>query len=293
MKIVLKNIGKLQCADIDIDGITVIAGANNTGKSTVSKALYAFFNGLYKVEDEFLEDKRHSVQNIIANMHSDEEFEFDEYAYDYADEIVKRWSGLGNDFKDFQLLFSSMIGKQAFDSLDGADIKKAYDEMNSVFDISFEQFVSKKISEYYYSEFQSQVNNIYNNKNAEIELTLKSKKYNIVIADNNVNSINAIEQINTEAVYIDDPFILDNCTSHLSYTKSIMFSPLHKQRLSRHLYNYSRNVRINKSVIENIIKEKKLEKIEILFEQVVKGKIGTLKPHRFSYFEDGHRRIEN
>lgn len=57
MKIVLKNIGKLQCADIDIDGITVIAGANNTGKSTVSKALYAFFNGLYKVEDEFLEDK--------------------------------------------------------------------------------------------------------------------------------------------------------------------------------------------------------------------------------------------
>ena len=287
MKIVLKNIGKLQCADIDIDGITVIAGANNTGKSTVSKALYAFFNGLYKVEDEFLEDKRHSVQNIIANMHSDEEFEFDEYAYDYADEIVKRLSGLGNDFKDFQLLFSSMIGKQAFDSLDRADIKKAYDEMNSVFDISFEQFVSKKISEYYYSEFQSQVNNIYNNKNAEIELTLKSKKYNIVIADNNVNSINAIEQINTEAVYIDDPFILDNCTSHLSYTKSIMFSPLHKQRLSRHLYNYSRNVRINKSVIENIIKEKKLEKIEILFEHVVKGKIGTLKPHRFSYFEDG------
>ena len=33
MKIFLKNIGKLKSADVEIKGITIIAGENNTGKS--------------------------------------------------------------------------------------------------------------------------------------------------------------------------------------------------------------------------------------------------------------------
>ena len=40
MRITLKNIAKVKTADIDIKGITVIAGDNNTGKSNIGKALY-------------------------------------------------------------------------------------------------------------------------------------------------------------------------------------------------------------------------------------------------------------
>ena len=35
MRLYLKNVGKVSEADIKLDGITVIAGENNTGKSTV------------------------------------------------------------------------------------------------------------------------------------------------------------------------------------------------------------------------------------------------------------------
>ena len=35
MKLVLKNVGKVQNAAVEINGITVIAGENDTGKSTV------------------------------------------------------------------------------------------------------------------------------------------------------------------------------------------------------------------------------------------------------------------
>ena len=35
MKLTLKNIGKIGTASVEINGITVIAGENNTGKSTV------------------------------------------------------------------------------------------------------------------------------------------------------------------------------------------------------------------------------------------------------------------
>ncbi|WP_276946094.1 AAA family ATPase, partial [Eisenbergiella massiliensis] len=44
MKLSLKNIGKIETASVEINGITVIAGENNTGKSTVGRALFAVFN---------------------------------------------------------------------------------------------------------------------------------------------------------------------------------------------------------------------------------------------------------
>lgn len=46
MRFIIKNIGAIEQADIDIEGITIIAGENNVGKSTVGKALYAFLHDM-------------------------------------------------------------------------------------------------------------------------------------------------------------------------------------------------------------------------------------------------------
>ncbi|MBQ2431200.1 MAG: AAA family ATPase, partial [Campylobacter sp.] len=52
MKISLRNIGLIEKADVDINGITVIAGKNNTGKSTVAKSLYSVFKAFYNIDDK-------------------------------------------------------------------------------------------------------------------------------------------------------------------------------------------------------------------------------------------------
>ena len=39
MNLTIKNLAKISEANVSIDGITVIAGYNSTGKSTISKAL--------------------------------------------------------------------------------------------------------------------------------------------------------------------------------------------------------------------------------------------------------------
>ena len=44
MKIKLKNIAKIIEADIDMNGISIIAGNNNIGKSTILKSIYAAVN---------------------------------------------------------------------------------------------------------------------------------------------------------------------------------------------------------------------------------------------------------
>ena len=54
MKLFLKNIGKIAETTVEIKGISVIAGENNTGKSTVGKALFSVFNSFYKIQEQIL-----------------------------------------------------------------------------------------------------------------------------------------------------------------------------------------------------------------------------------------------
>ncbi len=46
MELQLKNIGMIKEATVKLDGLTVIAGENDTGKSTVAKNLHYEINSL-------------------------------------------------------------------------------------------------------------------------------------------------------------------------------------------------------------------------------------------------------
>ena len=57
MKLKLENVGKIRSANIDLNGITVIAGENNTGKSTIGKMLFCVFHAFYKIEEQIREER--------------------------------------------------------------------------------------------------------------------------------------------------------------------------------------------------------------------------------------------
>ena len=48
MLLKIENLGMVDRANIEVNGITIIAGDNNTGKSTIGKALFAIFNAIVK-----------------------------------------------------------------------------------------------------------------------------------------------------------------------------------------------------------------------------------------------------
>lgn len=52
MRLEIQHFSKIKQASIKLDGITVIAGENNTGKSTVGKILSCMFNSMYKVDEK-------------------------------------------------------------------------------------------------------------------------------------------------------------------------------------------------------------------------------------------------
>ena len=79
MKLKLKNIGKITSAEVEIAGITVIAGPNSTGKSTISKSLFCeCFNSLHNLSQKSEKKSKRSqsdscflitLMNILKNLY--------------------------------------------------------------------------------------------------------------------------------------------------------------------------------------------------------------------------------
>ena len=67
MRLEINNFAKIRKASIDIDGITVIAGNNNTGKSTVGKVLFSMYNALCDIAEQ-VDRQRKKRQSEEKNM---------------------------------------------------------------------------------------------------------------------------------------------------------------------------------------------------------------------------------
>mgnify|MGYP000678764306 FL=1 len=64
MNLKIRNFGAIKNADIKVDGITVITGNNNTGKSTIGKIFYTFFNSFYDMETKIENSIKAKQQSV-------------------------------------------------------------------------------------------------------------------------------------------------------------------------------------------------------------------------------------
>ena len=67
MELRIRNFAKILKADIKIDGITIIAGNNNIGKSTVGKILDAVFNATYDIDEKMNKARIDSLASMLRN----------------------------------------------------------------------------------------------------------------------------------------------------------------------------------------------------------------------------------
>ena len=66
MKLTIHNFAKISHAEIQLDGLTVIGGDNNTGKSTIGKVLYSIFRGTSDITRRIKEERIKAVREIFA-----------------------------------------------------------------------------------------------------------------------------------------------------------------------------------------------------------------------------------
>ncbi|CAA6823258.1 MAG: ABC transporter, ATP-binding protein [uncultured Sulfurovum sp.] len=65
MELQLKNIGMIKEANVKLDGLTVIAGENDTGKSTVGKVFYVLVKGMKLFVSEW---KEKNAENLSTSL---------------------------------------------------------------------------------------------------------------------------------------------------------------------------------------------------------------------------------
>ena len=71
MRLTIKNIGIIKEADIKLSGLTVIAGENDTGKSTVGKLMFAIIKTLNKYKDELEEGREYQILKTVERIYFD------------------------------------------------------------------------------------------------------------------------------------------------------------------------------------------------------------------------------
>ena len=68
MKLTIEKFAKIKKADIELNGITVVTGYNDTGKSTIGKILYSVFNSLKSVDASVNNKRRRDISKICDEI---------------------------------------------------------------------------------------------------------------------------------------------------------------------------------------------------------------------------------
>ena len=238
MEIFIKNIGKVKEANIKIAGITVIAGENDTGKSTISKSLFTVFNSFYNIDKKISEQQKDFIKFTIAKN----------FAYDL--ELVKNIV-LGDTF-NFNQLVNEIIKNSEIYKYDDIDLKNKIVEhfkkynLNLIEDNGIHEIIEKIkeilnipnaeaeksiLNENLNNEFNKQINNIFSGEEGIIEIKIKDKRIKLKVFENKIENIENTPRINisTEALYLDDPFIIDsnfynNPSNHKEFLRYKLFS---------------------------------------------------------------------
>lgn len=74
MQIKLENIGIVKNSSIALNGLTVITGKNNSGKSTVGKTLYALLDSVSNISEKFEKDKCNYIKKTLDEIGEDLHF---------------------------------------------------------------------------------------------------------------------------------------------------------------------------------------------------------------------------
>ena len=281
MKLTINNIGKLKNAEVVIDGITVITGENDTGKSTVGKVLWSVFNGFYEIDEKVYKEKVSELEKII-------------------DEIIKEnvYKNFSTDYNSFFEIFNSTGKKIAIEFLkenknySGDEIKiiinnykkdlkienisNFVQEINETLKISDKEIIKVIVSRIMNKEFHNQINAVFSKEKmniGEISLKIKDKEIDLKIENNEISDVQNYFLINKETMYIDNPFILD------SYDFE---DENHQTHLATNVFSENEN-----SVISEIKVKKKLNNIYQKLNSVLSGEILENKNSKFVYRKNG------
>ena len=261
MKISIEKIGKIHHSDIIIDGLTIIAGKNSTGKSTVSKSLFAIFNSFYKITQTYRSYKERAIKSRILDLDNYFDiFFFNENPIDLNKVVLKLISTqTEDDIKKVLNLYS--LNEQLSES----NFQKLILAIYKINQSTMQQVLYEETNNYFESEFSSNINNV-NSKHeiGSIKLKIKNEQIETYFQNDKLIDIPNFFSLNFKPINIDDPLIIDtiNQTDFRMFRSDSETNQTHRQVI---LSQY--NKKESENPIDKIIIK---EDIQIIYDKIEK-----------------------
>ncbi|MCD4819668.1 MAG: ATP-binding protein [Candidatus Cloacimonetes bacterium] len=300
MRLKISNIGIVKQADIEINGITVIAGENDTGKSTIGKILYS----ITKVVNNYKKHFSKYQYSVIVD-----------YIYIIAESTLnsgKYFIEFGNDVQEYLSQADSKKEKKTFNELlhkyrpkknqfwedNNEEIEKYFKEIEKVLQLEKDSFLVRKtaLDRIFKNEFEGQVCNLFSSELSEIKLNSGEKKiFNVNIINNEIKDIITFEKMTSNDVtYIESPFIFSFLNTRK--TRHIVGSEdssniSHIDDLKKKINKFI-NGNFNINLVEEILYNDKIKRFEDIISKNIGGKINYNKDLNSLIFSKNDKSIK-
>lgn len=218
MKLQVSNFAKIERADINIDGITVICGNNDTAKSTIGKILFSIFDSNFDIEKKIIDELEKDIERIIFRYTRSKikrDIIYSRYMYfinrnNFLEKINYpniRYTELNNIKKTIKEYFP----KEIFVNIDNDIIDNISKDILEKINTPYDKIREEIINRYFNSIFKNQINNLFDKKSyASLKLEIKKQIMDINFKNDECIKFKSKFNITHNAFYIDNPFIIDN-----------------------------------------------------------------------------------
>lgn len=181
MRLKLKNIAIVEEAEIELDSISVIAGYNGTGKSSISKALYAVLSTNSDLQKKIENERKKSLEHLLYQGFSKlfislEEINNSRFALNslliFCGDLSKRIASFviqyGRDYEKIKKIINELLNGYTNLKIGEDFFQIAKKEIEGVYnkkDVEYCAFLFKKSID---NIFNHQVQNLYSEQNGEI-----------------------------------------------------------------------------------------------------------------------------
>lgn len=210
MKLTLCNVGKfINENSVEINGITVLAGTNGSGKSTIGKMLFCLFDAFYNYNEEVENERARLLKSLLRSYNVYNYpgvVEYRRIRREQINELIEM-SGEGDVKLAIDNWVNKNLVKNAEDDANFSEVKK---KLESVLQLDNHAILTMLLQNRFSGEFKNQIRHVNNlQKSSSIILEINNSIINIEIGLNGKLSILSDAELMKDAVYLDDPHVLD------------------------------------------------------------------------------------